>query len=46
MFKKTSVNPQYDMFSTPSTQMGKREAKNMMILGRGITNFIPTSRPR
>jgi hypothetical protein len=27
MFKKTSVNPQYDMFSTPSTQMGKREAK-------------------
>ena len=27
MFKKTSANPQYDMFSTPSTQMGKREAK-------------------
>ena len=27
MFKKTPVNPQYDMFSTPSTQMGKREAK-------------------
>lgn len=27
MFKKTPVNPQYDMFSTPSTQLGKREAK-------------------
>src|SRR5690554_1068994 len=27
MFKKTSANPQYDMFSTPSSQMGKREAK-------------------
>ena len=27
MFKKTPDNPQYDMFSTPSTQLGKREAK-------------------
>jgi len=27
MFKKTSVNPQYDIFSTPTTLMAKREAK-------------------
>ena len=27
MFKKTASNPQYDMFSTPATQLGKREAK-------------------
>jgi hypothetical protein len=27
MFKKTAENPQFDLFSTPSTQPGKREAK-------------------
>jgi hypothetical protein len=27
MFKKTPENPQFDLFSTPSTQMGKCEAK-------------------
>ena len=27
MFKKTPENPQFDLFSTPSTQMRKREAK-------------------
>jgi hypothetical protein len=27
MFKKSPVNSQYDLFSTPSTQPGKREAK-------------------
>ena len=27
MFKKTPANPQFDLFSTPSTQPGKREAK-------------------
>jgi len=27
MFKKTPENPQFDLFSTPSTQMGRREAK-------------------
>ncbi|MDS1032818.1 transposase [Porphyromonadaceae sp. NP-X] len=27
MFKKTPENPQFDLFATPSTQMGKREAK-------------------
>ncbi len=27
MFKKTPENTQFDVFSTPSTQMGKREAK-------------------
>lgn len=25
MFKKTPVNPQYDIFSTPSIQMGRLE---------------------
>lgn len=27
MFKKTPENPQFELFSTPSTQMGRREAK-------------------
>ncbi len=27
MFKKTPENPQFDLFATPSTQPGKREAK-------------------
>lgn len=27
MFKKTDTTPQYDLFSTPSTQLGKRGSK-------------------
>ena len=27
MFKKTDSSPQYDLFSTPSTQLGKRSSK-------------------
>jgi hypothetical protein len=30
MFKMTPENPQFDLFSTPSTQMGKREAKKII----------------
>jgi hypothetical protein len=42
MFKKTSVNLQYDVFSTPPTQIGKPEAKNMMIPRHGTTDFMQT----
>jgi len=42
MFKKTPENPQFDLFSTPSTQPGKREAKKYddPILTGGIICFM------
>jgi hypothetical protein len=40
MFKKTPENPQFDLFSTPSTQMGRREVKSMMIPTGGIIYFM------
>ena len=40
MFKKTDPNPQLDMFTAPSMQLGSRASKSILTPTHGITSSI------